>query len=73
MKSEEHYLYTFLKLIGQIGGYLGLYRIVLWFLDLCRFNRLKGDTACKKNGIDHTDKEKKDKLISLSALALESI
>ena len=68
MKSEEHYLYTFLKLIGQIGGYLGLYRIVLWFLDLCRFNRLKGDTACKKNGIDHSDKEKKDKLISLSAL-----
>ena len=40
-KSQEHYLYSFLTLIGRIGGYLGLYRIVIWFLDICRFDKLK--------------------------------
>ena len=28
MKSEEHYLYTFLKLLGLIGGYVGLFRVI---------------------------------------------
>ena len=40
LKSREQYLYTFLTLIGRIGGYLGLYRLVLWILDLLRFNQL---------------------------------
>ena len=39
-RNEEHYLYTFLKLIGQIGGYLGLYRLSVWILDLLKFNTL---------------------------------
>ena len=74
MKSEEHYEYSFLKLIGQIGGYLGLYRICLWVLDLCKFNTLRKDAISKTKGIKETDgPSTKDKLISLSVLALESI
>ena len=73
MKSEEHYLYSFLKLIGQIGGYLGLYRIVLWFLDLCHFNRLKEKAPSKRNVLIHPKKEKDDNLVSLSVLAIDSI
>ena len=73
MRSEEHYVFSFLKLIGQIGGYLGLYRIILWILDLCQFNKLKENTNSKTDDITHIKTEKKDNLISLSALALESI
>ena len=74
MKSEEHYEYSFLRLIGQIGGYLGLYRICLWVLDLCKFNKLRKDTTSKTKDIkEHEEASTKDKLISLSVLALESI
>ena len=40
LKSREQYLYTFMTLIGRIGGYLGLYRLALWILDLVRLNPL---------------------------------
>ena len=43
LKSREQYLWTFMKLIGQIGGHLGLYRLVLWVLDFLRFNQLIKD------------------------------
>ena len=48
-RSEEHYLYTFLKLIGQIGGYLGLYRLSVWILDLLKFNTLIKDVKTNPN------------------------
>jgi hypothetical protein len=48
-KTVEHYQYSFLILIGQIGGYLGLYRILLWILDLCQFNRLRQFSTFKYN------------------------
>ena len=73
MKSEEHYIYSVLKLIGQIGGYLGMYRIVLWFLDLCHFNRLKEKAPTKRNVLTNPKKEKDDNLVSLSVLAIDSI
>ena len=74
MKSEEHYEYSFLKFVGQVGGYLGLYRICLWILELCKFNTLRKDTTSKTKDIKETDETStKDKLISLSVLALETI
>ena len=73
MRSEEHYLITFLKLIAQVGGYLGLYRITVWLLELCKFNRLKRDSSAKTEDVNDTSAEPKDGLIALSALALESI
>ena len=73
-KSEEHYLYPFLKLVGQIGGYLGLYRILLWALELCRFKKLKGFKKTKTDdSLNDNAGTTKNRLISLSALALESI
>ena len=72
-KSEEHYLYPILKLVGQIGGYLGLYRILLWVLELCRFKKLKGTKKTKTDDSLNDDTgTRKDRLIPLSALALES-
>ena len=53
-KTEEHYEYSFLKLIGQIGGYLGLYRILLWVLDLCQLNRLRKETTSSNEKIRET-------------------
>ena len=73
MKSQERYLYSFLKLVAQIGGYLGLYRIFLWFLELSKFNTLRGRSMSKtKDSIKH-NKNATNNLMSLSALALESI
>ena len=67
-KSEEHYLYTFLKLIGQIGGYLGLYRLFLWILDLFRFNKLVNDTKEKPNNGSEGAAAAKSALDALDAL-----
>ena len=72
-KSEEHYLYSFLKLVGQIGGYLGLYRLLLWALELCRFKKLKSSKKTKTDdSLNDNTGTRKNGLISLSPLALES-
>ena len=34
MQSQEHYYLTPLKLFAQIGGYIGLFRLTLFLLDL---------------------------------------
>lgn len=40
IKNEEHYLYSYLKLVAEIGAYLGIYRLVLWLLTLCNFKNI---------------------------------
>ena len=40
IQNEEHYLYSYLKLIAEVGAYLGIYRLVLWLLSLCHFKNL---------------------------------
>ena len=67
-KSEEHYLYTFLKLIGQIGGYLGLYRLFLWILGLLKFDKLVTDSKNKNNGGEEGAAAARDALDVLDAL-----
>ena len=46
---EEHYLYSFLKLVAEVGGYLGLFRLTLWGLDLCKFGKLRENSKIKHN------------------------
>ena len=68
--SEEKYLYSILKLIGQIGGYLGLYRLSVWILfDLCKLKTLvqKKDTKKVDGG------EEAASLASLGAVALDGL
>ena len=68
--SEEKYLYSFLKLIGQIGGYLGLYRLSVWILfDLCKLKNLVQNKDSKPvNG-----GEEAASLASLGAVALDGL
>ena len=40
IQNEEHYLYSYLKLIAEVGAYLGIYRLILWLLSLCHFKNL---------------------------------
>ena len=68
--SEEKYLYSFLKLIGQIGGYLGLYRLFVWILfDICKLKYLVSnkDSKASKPG------EEAASLASLGAVALDGL
>ena len=71
-KSEEHYLYSGLKLLAQIGGYLGLYRIAIWFLELCKFNRLRSSASPKREVDKGTNTGHRDRLVSMSVLALNN-
>ena len=68
--SEEKYLYSFLKLIAQIGGYLGWYRLFVWILfDICKLKYLvsnKGSKASKPG-------EEAASLASLGAVALDGL
>jgi hypothetical protein len=78
IKSEECYLYSVLKLIGQIGGYLGLYRLFLWILDLCKFNRLveTKEQNKRKSSLSGGGKEAGGhtaSLASLGAIALDGL
>ena len=67
-KSQENYLYTFLKLIGQIGGYLGLYRLFLWILDLFKFNKLVKSSKDNTNGGEEGAAAARNALDALDAL-----
>ena len=68
--SEEKYLYSALKLIGQVGGYLGLYRLFVWILfDLCKLKNLVSNKHSKA-----TNKgEEAASLASLGAVALDGL
>ena len=49
IKSQEHYMIPSIKLIGQLGGYIGMYRLCLFFLSL-RLNFLtKKDILFRNN------------------------
>ena len=77
-KSKECYLYSALKLIGQIGGYLGLYRLFLWILDLCKFNRLveTKEQNKRKSSVSGGGQEAgghNARLVSLGAIALDGL
>ena len=60
IKSEEHYVYTIIKLMAQIGGYISLCRLALWFLDLCKFSKLREEnnkTTPSSNEDENDDTE----------------
>ena len=40
VQSQERYYITILKLAGQIGGYIGLFRLSIFLLGLMKFNTL---------------------------------
>jgi hypothetical protein len=67
-RSEEHYLLGILILIGRIGGYLGLYRLCLWLLDLFKFNKLVKDARTPINDGAEGASAAKDALVMLDAL-----
>ena len=46
-QSEEHYFYTALTLLAQLGGYVGLFRSTQFLLDLCQFSRLRQNDRLK--------------------------
>merc|ERR1712224_309675 len=43
MQSQEHYYLTPLKLFAQIGGYIGLFRLSLFLLDLFQCSKFRQD------------------------------
>ena len=47
IRNEEHYVYSLIGLIASIGGYLSMYRLAIWLLDLCNFTKLK--KGCDSN------------------------
>ena len=79
VQSREHYFITVIKLAGQIGGYIGLFRLALTILNLVKFDTLIKDTnltkekpeSAKDDGIE-SDATGTDQLIGLSPLAIDS-
>ena len=43
MQSKEHYYLTTLKLLAQIGGYVGLFRLTLFFLEIFQCGSFRQD------------------------------
>ena len=77
VQSKEHYFITIIKLAGQIGGYIGLFRLSLTILNLVKFDTLVQDTPFSKKqdeDIKEEDKESKadveDTLIGLTPLGI---
>ena len=83
MKSEEHYYYTVIKLLAQIGGYVGLFRLSMFLLDFFRVTKLRQDDKVKskiKTRIGSRKKKNADEivmadehLINLSTLAINNL
>ena len=44
VQSKENYFITIIKLAGQIGGYIGLFRLSIFLLGLIKFDTLIDDT-----------------------------
>ena len=80
VQSREHYFITIIKLAGQIGGYIGLFRLALTLLNLAKFDKLtEGVTFIGKNEelVDVPDEESnaengEDVLIGLTPLAINA-
>ena len=83
VQSQERYYITIIKLAGQIGGYIGLFRLSIFLLGLIKFNSLiegvfqnereddkdKAAEDSKKSNENHAD----DVTIGLSTLAINNI
>ena len=80
VQSQEHYYITIIKLAGQIGGYIGLFRLSLFLLGLIKFHSIieevfeKDPESDKKVQNEHVDKcndsNGDDPGIGLSTLAI---
>ena len=84
MQSKEHYHYTALKMLAQIGGYVGLFRLSLFVLELFQCNKYRQDDKilavahkkiCKKKRCKKSTHEilADDQLINLSNFALDAL
>ena len=79
-KSKEHYVFSIIKLVAQIGGYIGLFRLFMTFLDLCNFRRLRQDDKLRaliksnrQNNVDDAHAKGSDHLVDLSVLAVNNV
>ena len=84
MQSKEHYHYTVLKMLAQIGGYVGLFRLSLFLLELCQCNKYRQDdkilASVRKKISGRTKSEKStheiladEQFINLSNFALDTL
>jgi hypothetical protein len=79
-QSREQYFITVIKLAGQIGGYIGLFRLSLTLLNLIKFNKLvdgvfvnkKSDKIVQAEPVDRYNENGNDALIGLSTLAINN-
>ena len=82
VQSKEHYFITIVKLAGQIGGYIGLFRLSITILDLIKFGTLIEDTPLRKKKEENIKEEEgeevkdfnsnvEDKLIGLTPLGID--
>ena len=60
VQSREHYFITLIKLAGQIGGYIGLFRLSLTILNLAKFDTLLNGTPIKRENKDIKREDDKD-------------
>ena len=63
VQSREHYFITLIKLAGQIGGYVGLFKLSIFLLDLIKFNTLINGVFEKSKNDKTVINEKNDKMI----------
>ena len=81
MQSQEHYYLTPLKLFAQIGGYIGLFRLTLFLLDLCQCSKFRQDEKMVPKIQKRFPGKKKnphevmadEQLINLSSFALDTL
>ena len=81
MQSQEHYYLTPLKLFAQIGGYIGLFRLSLFLLDLFQCSKFRQDEKLVPKIEKRFPGKKKnphevmadEQLIHLSSFALDTL
>ena len=83
VQSQEHYYITIIKLAGQIGGYIGLFRLSLFLLGMIKFHTLIEDVLQKESENDknvkdgdsdkHNESHGDDPVIGLSTLAINNV
>ena len=80
-QSQEHYFITLVKLAGQIGGYIGLFKLSIFLLGLLKFHSLiDGLVEIQKSNEEieadieqkYNDSTGDDPLTELSILAINS-
>jgi hypothetical protein len=80
VQSREHYFITILKLAGQIGGYIGLFRMALTLLNLAKCDKLtegvsfirKSEENIKVHDEERNAENGDDALIGLAPLAINA-